>query len=189
MLNVSEIWLPDLQQQNYRAVLDAMSRPGTRQTLIIPPHHDEPDGAHIAVLASLLDNSVTLADPNQCINSDNRALLQAELATPDQADFIFCNGDLAPDFEPKLGTLPSPERSATIIIQVQDLNTPNAELSLQLSGPGIKNTVHCTLAGLDSSWLTKREAWISSFPLGVDLLLVDDNSIISLPRTTHVENL
>jgi alpha-D-ribose 1-methylphosphonate 5-triphosphate synthase subunit PhnH len=35
--------------------------------------------------------------------------------------------------------------------------------------------------------MTQRNAWVSGFPLGVDLMLAGDMGFIALPRTTHVE--
>ncbi|MFT6905073.1 MAG: alpha-D-ribose 1-methylphosphonate 5-triphosphate synthase subunit PhnH [Oleiphilaceae bacterium] len=191
MLNVSAIWLPDFQQQNFRAILEAMARPGSFQVLALNGStlkSDVLEDAYIAVLASLLDNSVTVADPNKLISQDYSALLQAKRVDSDQADFIMCRGDLLPDFEPKLGTLPSPELSATIILNVEKIDDcQQGDLNLRLTGPGINGQKNCAISGLDLSWLGAREEWISSFPLGVDLLLVDDTKVMALPRTTKVE--
>jgi alpha-D-ribose 1-methylphosphonate 5-triphosphate synthase subunit PhnH len=191
MLNVSAIWLPDFQQQNFRAILEAMARPGSCQVLALNGStlkSDVLEDAYIAVLASLLDNSVTVADPNKLISQANASLLQANQVDSDQADFILCRGDLLPDFEPKLGTLPSPELSATIILKVKKIDDQQqGDLNLRLTGPGVNGQKNCSISGFDLHWLAAREEWISSFPLGVDLLLVDDAKVMSLPRTTKVE--
>ena len=191
MLNVSAIWLPDFQQQNFRAILEAMARPGSRQALALNGNEVDSDvleDAYIAVLASLLDNSVTMADPDRLISQDNAALLQANSADSEQADFILCRGDRMPDFEPKQGTLPSPELSATIILNVKKIDDrQHGDLNLRLTGPGINGQKNCSISGLGLQWLAAREEWISSFPLGVDLLLVDDAKVMALPRTTKVE--
>jgi alpha-D-ribose 1-methylphosphonate 5-triphosphate synthase subunit PhnH len=191
MLNVSAIWLPDFQQQNFRAILEAMARPGSCQALALNGNEVDSDAledAYIAVLASLLDNSVTLADPDMLISQDNTVLLQANSTDSEQADFILCRGDRMPDFELKLGTLPSPELSATIILIVKKIDDrQQGDLNLRLSGPGINDQKYCAISGLNLQWLAAREEWISSFPLGVDLLLVDDAKVMALPRTTKVE--
>ena len=88
MINVAPIWLPELQQQNYRVVLEAMSRPGHCQNLFF----DGEQQAYIALLASLLDQAVTLADPHGLIHEDDFALLQSQRIDPEQADFILCRG-------------------------------------------------------------------------------------------------
>jgi alpha-D-ribose 1-methylphosphonate 5-triphosphate synthase subunit PhnH len=51
----------------------------------------------------------------------------------------------------------------------------------------VEGNTQCSIAGLDVEWLTWRAGWVSAFPLGVDLLLVDDTAVIALPRTTKVE--
>jgi alpha-D-ribose 1-methylphosphonate 5-triphosphate synthase subunit PhnH len=84
-----------------------------------------------------------------------------------------------------LGTLSSPEKSATIIVKVVSLE--GGETALRLTGPGIRDSVECSLAGLDADWLRQRESWCCAFPLGVDLILVDQQRVVALPRSTRVE--
>jgi alpha-D-ribose 1-methylphosphonate 5-triphosphate synthase subunit PhnH len=182
MLKVAPIWQPDTQQQNFRVLLDAMARPGSLQTL---QGLDKINGAAEAVLATLLDGSVTLSDPQSLLSEAAHALLQTVQAEPEHADYLLCSGQLPPTFEPKLGTLPSPEQSATLVIQVAALD--DGALRLKLRGPGIENYRECSIGGLNPIWLTRREEWVCGFPLGVDLILVDAEKVMALPRTTRVE--
>jgi alpha-D-ribose 1-methylphosphonate 5-triphosphate synthase subunit PhnH len=182
MLEVAPIWQPDIQQQNYRVLLEAMARPGSVQTLL---GLDENPTAEVAVLATLLDASVTLCDCDGLLSDSDLSLLQTGLADPEQADYLLCSGRRVPGFEPKLGTLPSPEQSATLLIRVTALD--KGELRLDLAGPGIKGGQECSVAGLDPQWLARREDWVCGFPLGVDLILVDEKQVLALPRTTRVE--
>jgi alpha-D-ribose 1-methylphosphonate 5-triphosphate synthase subunit PhnH len=182
MFEMEAIWQPETQQQNYRALLEAMSRPGSRQSLY---GVTESSGAAVAVLATLLDGSVSLSDPQGMLSETDRTLLQTAQAGPEQADYLLCSGQQAPAFEPKLGSLTSPERSATLVVEVTSLNA--GELHLNLSGPGIREQRACAVAGLDPDWLARREAWVCGFPLGVDLILVDKEQVMALPRTTRVE--
>lgn len=191
MINVAPIWLPDLQQQNYRAILAAMARPGTCQAIKLSnaaADSSATEKARMAVLASLLDQSVTLADPHRMINQDELVLLQAQSATPEQADFILASGNQLPTFQPKLGALPSPELSATLVLQVEKIyDAHRGDINLKLSGAGVKGAQYCSIKGLHVNWITARQNWICSFPLGVDVLLVDDVYVMALPRTTKVE--
>ena len=203
MISVAPIWLPELTQLNFRAILEAMSRPGTYQVLSLGErvigNSAYTEAAYIALLAALLDNSVTFSDPQQLISEDELALLQANLTSIDQADFIMCKGEFPSEFSsnrsnlshrpsPKLGTLPSPDLSATIVICIRELDyQQNDGLNVQLSGPGINGQIQCSLDGLDAEWLMARQTWVSSFPLGVDMLLVDDKQVMALPRTTKLE--
>ncbi|MBV2136522.1 MAG: phosphonate C-P lyase system protein PhnH [Candidatus Thiodiazotropha sp. (ex Ctena orbiculata)] len=181
MLEVSAIWTAHVQQQNYRALLDAISHPGRVKSIL----HQQGGLASLAVLATLLDAEVSLADPDDLLEAEDWPLLQASAASPGEADYILCRGNRAARFQPKLGSLPSPERSATLIIYVDSLH--RGELKLSLKGPGVNGNADCSIAGLDPDWIRRREEWVCGYPLGVDLLLVDDSAVLALPRTTKVE--
>ena len=182
MLKADPIWLPEAQQRHFRLLLDAMARPGTRHVIDIRP---EARPVVLSVLASLLDAEVGLADPHGLLCSEDWPKLQAINAAVEQADYILCDGARVPDFTPKLGTLPEPEKSATLILVVKHLSQGNHRL--RLSGPGIQQTTTLPIDGLAAEWLQRREEWVSGFPLGVDLILVDDYQLAALPRTTKVE--
>jgi alpha-D-ribose 1-methylphosphonate 5-triphosphate synthase subunit PhnH len=182
MLNLDPIWMVDNQQANYRLLLDAMARPGRRHTLATLPENGP---AVLAILATLLDAEVSLADPDNLLHQDDWPMLQVKSAQAEQADYIICNGSRAPDLTPKLGTLPSPDQSATLILVVDALG--EGESHLQLTGPGIASSNRLMIKGLESQWLQMRENWVCAFPLGVDFILVDDRQVVALPRTTKVE--
>jgi alpha-D-ribose 1-methylphosphonate 5-triphosphate synthase subunit PhnH len=182
MLELAPIWQADTQQQNYRKLLEAMSRPGSVHAL---QGLDTASNAYIAVLATLLDGSVTLADPHDLLQTSDWPLLQTERVDAETADYLLCDGTRSPGFLPKLGTLPSPEASATLVLAVESLTS--GDLGLTLTGPGINGQSSCQLTGLDSTWLVEREQWICGFPLGVDLILVDRTQVMAIPRTTRVE--
>lgn len=182
MLKLDPIWMADSQQANFRLLLDAMARPGKCQPLEITP---EKGPAALALLATLLDAEVSLADPDNLLKEDNWPMLQVKSAHAEQADYIICDGSRAPNFIPKLGTLPSPDQSATVILMVDTIGDGNTHL--KLTGPGIAKSNQLLIKGLDKQWLEKREDWICAFPLGVDFILVDDRQIVALPRTTKVE--
>ncbi|MEW8277533.1 MAG: phosphonate C-P lyase system protein PhnH [Candidatus Thiodiazotropha sp.] len=181
MLEVSAIWTAQVQQQNYRALLDAISHPGWVKSIL----HQAGSPASTAVLATLLDAEVSLADPEGLLEAADWPLLQASTAAPEEADYILCMGSKVAQFQPRLGSLPSPEQSATLIICVDSLH--EGELKISLEGPGVNGNADCAIAGLLPDWLSQREDWVCGYPLGVDLLLVDDSAVLALPRTTRVE--
>lgn len=192
MLNIDNVWLAETQQVNFRMLLDAMSRPGEcytmnrtskKNNLHMSPEKSLP--AFLAVLATLLDAEVTLADINQLLHSDEWPMLQAKPASAETADYIFCDGNRSPDFLPKLGTLLSPEQSATLVILVDEIG--QGDTQLKLSGPGIAEITQLKINGLNNQWLTKRDEWVCSFPLGVDIIFVDSNQVVAIPRTTRLE--
>ncbi len=182
MIELDPIWQASTQQRNYRTLLEAMARPGASQ-----PLHGLETGsrASLAVLATLLDACVTLSDPHGLLTEADWSLLQCGKADPEQAAYLICSGRLQPGFEPRLGTLASPECSATLIIEVERLTA--GDLQLDFSGPGIRHSGSCAVDGLDRAWLQSRETWVCAFPLGVDLILVDRERVLALPRTTQVE--
>lgn len=182
MLKIDPIWQPDAQQANFRLVLDAMSRPGRCFSLYTLP--DE-GSVVLSILATLLDAEVSLSDPHMLLRTDDWLMLQAKSSSADEADYILCDAMQLPNISPKLGTLANPDQSATLILKVDKLGIGNHKL--RLSGPGIKDTEYLSINGLLMNWLTKRDDWNGAFPLGVDIILVDDQSVAALPRTTNVK--
>lgn len=181
MLDVAPIWTAHVQQQNYRALLDAMSRPGSVSNIGCGDN----DKPYLAVLATLLDGAVSLADPQQLLKDQDWPLLQAKFRDLANADYLLFEGSQVTAVQPKLGTLPNPEDSSTLIIHVQSLTQGN--LRLRLSGPGVNGTTDVAIDGLHHDWITQRADWVCAFPLGVDIILVDQDAVMALPRTTRVE--
>ncbi|MEZ5584840.1 MAG: phosphonate C-P lyase system protein PhnH [Candidatus Competibacteraceae bacterium] len=105
MLEVASIWKPAVQQRNFRALLAAMSRPGQVKPIL---RAEDDNNAAIAVLATLLDGSVTLADPDGLLRDDERPLLQAECAGPQDADYILCAGHKTLASNPNSAPWPAP---------------------------------------------------------------------------------
>lgn len=177
-------------QQIFRQVLTALSEPGTRLTLAPVP---APKGIHSAayqVCLALLDTdtplwvSDSLATPALlnslrfhcgCPITDRREQAAFALALPDDLQTITGFSQ---------GSHEYPDRSATIILQVDQLHSAGP---WRLSGPGIKGQRQVGIEGLGQQWPTWLQADRDSFPLGVDLLLTDGNSLMGLPRTTLVE--
>jgi len=186
MLQIDPIWMADNQQANFRLLLDAMARPGKCQPLEIKPENGP---AALAILATLLDAEVSLADPDHLLDKDDWLMLQVKSSPAEQADYVICDGSHAPDFSPKLGTLPSPDESATIILVVNTIGEDLADenIHLELTGPGIADSTSLLVSGLNKQWLDKREDWTCAFPLGVDFILLDKKQMAALPRTTKVE--
>ncbi len=182
MIDVAPIWRPDIQQRNYRALLDAMARPGRVHAL---HGTDRAHSAALATLATLLDGEVSLSDPLALLHDTDWPMLQAKSAAPDLADYVLCVGRLPPDFEPKLGSLPSPEMSATLVLAVDSLD--DGDLCLTLRGPGVRGAVELRPVGLNPDWIARREDWVDAFPLGVDMVLTDATRVAALPRTTKLE--
>ena len=155
MLDMAPLWTPEVQQQNYRTLLEAMSRPGQVKPILWQKQDlrhrsgwgDRCSDTAMAVLATLIDGEVSLADPDRLLAERDWLPLQAKSAEPALADYILCKGDSAPEFEPKLGTLSSPEQSATILIQVESLT--NGTLNLKVHRPWCKRLSTCLYCRLE----------------------------------------
>ena len=177
-------------QQIFRQVLTALSEPGTRLTLAPLA---SPGGIHSAayqICLALLDADTslwvadTLATPALlsslrfhcgCPITPERGSATFALSTPDAIGDLdgFCQG-----------THEYPDRSTTVIVQVNNLHNTGP---WQLSGPGINGSRQVGIEGLEGNWLAWLQANRAAYPLGVDLLLTDGNSLMGLPRTTNVE--
>ncbi|MEO1761102.1 MAG: phosphonate C-P lyase system protein PhnH [Cyanobacteria bacterium J06629_18] len=186
------IWQDKVQQQIFRQLLSCTSLPGTIADLSI---HLGESTALIGVLATFLDNTVTLHDIDGLISDSNRRFLNSPDVPLSEARFIVADAAIPPvhDFSPNLGTLDSPEFGATIILKGQQVGSGelnSSELNLNLTGPGIpsqggKQNSLC-LKGFDKNWFVRRQELVSNFPLGIDLILVDAKRVAVIPRTTNV---
>lgn len=177
-LSLHAIWQPLTQQRAFRALMRAFAYPGRPADLA-----DTGTAALTAVLATLLDGEASLADPHIRVDEADWPRLEARRAAPEAADFVALDGARAPDFTPRLGTLESPEKGATLILQVAALGVGE---TLRLTGPGIADVAQLAVTGLHPAWLAARRNWCAAFPLGVDFILVDEQQAVCLPRTTHI---
>src|SRR6185503_14447669 len=82
-----------------------------------------------------------------------------------------------------LGSNEYPDRSTTLVLQVEDLGHGHA---YELSGPGIDGavTLHATITPND---LFERLSINETlFPRGIDVVLVSGDAIVAIPRTTRL---
>ena len=174
-----------LQHAVFRALLQAMSRPGSVQPL--------PAAARQEPLLELLD---AVCDPEVsfCLARADAALEErivrrcgARPAPAESADFLVApagtsHGRLE---ELRRGTPDYPDRGATVIYQVASF-APGGVAPL-LSGPGIKETVRPSLCGLDPAELAALRRSNAEFPLGVDAVLVSaGGEVLCIPRSTSI---
>jgi alpha-D-ribose 1-methylphosphonate 5-triphosphate synthase subunit PhnH len=81
------------------------------------------------------------------------------------------------------GSSEYPDRSTTLILQVESLAQGPA---IELQGPGIDGTatLHASIRPPD---LFERLAVnVTLFPRGIDVVLVHDDAIVAIPRTTRL---
>ena len=180
-------------QAIFRAVLGAMSRPGTAQALTapsVPPAPLAPIGAAVAL--TLFDQDVTVwLSPSLAVDAV-RDYLRFHTGTriveaPATATFILCAspGEIPPFDSLAQGTPAYPDRSATIIVDVSDAAVTGDRALL--SGPGIEHPLMLALPGFDRRLWMELQANHRAYPLGVDLVICMDRAVIGLPRSTKIE--
>ncbi len=173
-------------QRCFRAVLDAMARPGRIahvSGVTAPPPLGTAAGA---VALTLLDHETKLwLDPAA---AGARDWLQFHCGTPLVLDPAACGFALAlslPDLDRlHAGTHEEPETAATIICQVASLETGTA---YRLSGPGLKEPALLRVRGLPADFAARWRRNHALFPRGIDLILCADDQLTALPRTVSIE--
>lgn len=177
----------------FRAVMDAMARPGTIRrlpVLVAPPAPLTPAGAAVAL--TLCDHETALwLDP--ALQAARAAVAWlgfhagAPLArTPAEAQFAIVSspGDSIALENFAQGTQEYPDRSATLILQVETLSGGQP---LVLSGPGIASAAAIAPAPLPRHFVEQWRQNGARFPRGIDIILAAPEGIACLPRTTRVE--
>jgi alpha-D-ribose 1-methylphosphonate 5-triphosphate synthase subunit PhnH len=81
------------------------------------------------------------------------------------------------------GTNEYPDRSTTLILQVESLTQGPA---LQLRGPGIDGTAVLRTALQPADLFERLAINAALFPRGIDVVLVADDAIVAIPRTTRL---
>jgi alpha-D-ribose 1-methylphosphonate 5-triphosphate synthase subunit PhnH len=178
-------------QSTFRAVMNAMARPGSVQRI----------GAAAGTPSSMMRGTAAIA--LTLFDHDTPIWLGETMArrgvtdwlkfhtsapmTADSANASFAligDGKTLPALDGfALGSNEYPDRSTTLIVQVESLARGPA---YQMRGPGIDGTVllNATIAPTD---LFERLAMHEAlFPRGIDVMLVHDDAIVAIPRTTRL---
>ena len=186
-------------QSTFRSVMDAMARPGSVQRI------GSAAGAPAAMMRGAAAIALTLFDHDTPVWLDSRMSAAADVAkwlkfhtsAPVITDSSIASFALVGDPEnlPALdrfafGSNEYPDRSTTLILQVDSLTQgPALELSgpvAELRGPGIDGTT-AVRASIQPQDLFERLAINATlFPRGIDVVLVHDDSIVAIPRTTRL---
>ena len=182
---------PVLESQRvFRAVMEALARPGRLQSLetdLRPPAPLTPELAAVAL---------TLADHEAPLWLD-RALA----GTPEVASYLRFHTGAAVVANPReaalalvadparmpplsdfaLGTLEYPDRSTTVVVAVGSLS---GRSGWHLRGPGIDGSAMLSATPLHDGFTNELRANHARFPQGVDLLFVAPGQVAGLPRST-----
>ncbi len=179
-------------QTTFRSVMDAMARPGSVQRIAVV------SGAPAAMMRGTAAIALTLfdhdtpvwLDPRMSETSDVGKWLKFHTGAPVIADSSICSFALIGGARalPALdrfafGSNEYPDRSTTLILQVESLTQGPA---LELRGPGIDGTAVLQAALQPSDLFERLVINAALFPRGIDVVLVADDAIVAIPRTTRL---
>jgi alpha-D-ribose 1-methylphosphonate 5-triphosphate synthase subunit PhnH len=181
-------------QSTFRAVLNATARPGTVARLEQPLSAPRPLSAGAGAIALTLcdqDTPVWL-DTNLRSSPDVVEWLRFNTGArivdnPGMATFALVTAPHAlPAFDRfSLGTPEYPDRSTTIVLQVESLQRGQGFV---LTGPGIRHEQHIRVTALPDDMAERLAANRRLFPRGVDLLLATETDVMALPRSVLFAN-
>jgi alpha-D-ribose 1-methylphosphonate 5-triphosphate synthase subunit PhnH len=179
-------------QTTFRSVMDAMARPGSVHC--IASASGTPPGVMrgtAAIALTLFDHDTPLwLDPRMSEAPEVEKWLKFHTSAPIVSDPSICSFALIGNAAelPALdrfsfGTNEYPDRSTTLILQVESLREG---LAFELSGPGIEGTtvLQARIEPLDLFAQLAINAKL--FPRGIDVVLVADDAIVAIPRTTRL---
>jgi len=179
-------------QSTFRSVMDAMARPGSVQRITAAAGAPAPMMRGAAAIAlTLFDHDTPLwLDPRMSGTPHVTKWLKFHTGAPVIADSSICSFALIGDAcaLPGLdrfafGSNEYPDRSTTLILQVESLTQGP---TLELQGPGIDGSgvLQATIQPTD---LFERLAINQAlFPRGIDVVLVHDDTVVAIPRTTRL---
>jgi alpha-D-ribose 1-methylphosphonate 5-triphosphate synthase subunit PhnH len=179
-------------QSTFRSVMDAMARPGTVQRIVATTGAPAAMMRGTAAIAlTLFDHDTPLwLDPQISGTSDVTKWLKFHTGAPVIADSSVCSFALVGDARalPGLdrfafGSNEYPDRSTTLILQVESLTQGPV---LELRGPGIDGTAVLRAAIQPADLFARLEINRTLFPRGIDVVLVHDDNIVAIPRTTRL---
>ena len=181
-------------QRIFRRLVRAMSLPGTVITIdgIDLPPFEGVMPASAAILMALADMETAvwiddgLGPPGL---ADYLRFHTGAPAAEEREEAVFAlidggsGGSAFDGFNP--GTDEYPDRSATVIVQVEGFGTGEAKI---IDGPGIKEPREISVRGLAAGFWPRWTANQEKYPRGVDLFLVSGWEVLGLPRSVREAN-
>lgn len=178
-------------QRVFTAVMNAFARPGTIipvSGFAAPP---EPmNGAAGAICCALCDADTPVWLGSGLRNEAVTGWLSFQCGAPVTADAAQAAFAIVDDVAamPALerfaqGNQEYPDRSATIILQVDTLEAGEA---LRLRGPGIEHSAQIAPAPLPPHFEAQWQLNRGLFPRGVDIVLAAADAVCCLPRTVEI---
>ena len=174
-------------QATFRAVLDAMARPGSLhevgETLTAPAPLAP---ATAAVLLTLADNETPLWLQAPVLDARDWLAFHCGAPTVDRVEHAAFAVALS---QPDLAALPAgsheaPETSCTLILQIAELGRGRR---YRLQGPGLRDSAPLAAKGLAAGFIAAWQRNRALYPRGVDIILCAGTTLTALPRSVSVE--
>jgi alpha-D-ribose 1-methylphosphonate 5-triphosphate synthase subunit PhnH len=172
--------------------MDAMARPGSVQRIVATAGTPSAMMRGTAAIAlTLFDHDTPVwLDPVMSETSEVAKWLKFHTGAPIVRDCSIASFALIGDANalPSLdrfsfGTNEYPDRSTTMILQVESL-TQGA--TLELRGPGIDGTAILTASIQPADLFQRLEINAALFARGIDIVLIHDDAVVAVPRTTRL---
>lgn len=178
-------------QNTFRSVMEAMARPGNVQR--ITASSGAPAGVMqgaAAIALTLFDHDTPIWLDPSLATSEVSKWLKFHTSAPVVSDPSICSFALIGDAAalPSLssfsfGSSEYPDRSTTLILQVESLSEGPA---FEMQGPGIDGAARLQAQIQPRDLFERLAVNAALFPRGIDVVLVHDNSIVAIPRTTRL---
>jgi alpha-D-ribose 1-methylphosphonate 5-triphosphate synthase subunit PhnH len=179
-------------QTTFRSVMAAMARPGSVQRIVAPA--GTPSGmmhGTAAIALTLFDHDTPLwLDASMSQAPDVAKWLKFHTGAPVVPDASVCAfalighaAALPPLDRFSFGTNEYPDRSTTLVLQVRSLSQGQ---TLELRGPGIDGVAVLRAAIQPSDMVERLAINAGLFPRGIDVVLVADDAVVAIPRTTRL---
>lgn len=194
-------------QRAFRAVLNAMARPGIVTGMPLPPTETVRYPGVSASLATLIDMFVDQAttfslvpgfdgfDTERALSTAIAAETHARIESADAAAFIvvpraMCGERIEEAVAAACGgSFESPEAGATVLVECGVVATGGEDSPavqwVSIEGPGVKDS---HVFGTDCvDWIWARNRRSDEFPCGIDIILTDGcGRVAAVPRTSFV---
>jgi alpha-D-ribose 1-methylphosphonate 5-triphosphate synthase subunit PhnH len=169
-------------QTTFRSVMDAIARPGTVQRIAVAAGAPYPMMHGTAAIAlTLFDHDTPVwLDQRMSETPDVSKWLKFHTGAPVIADSSVCHFALFGE----AGMLPALDRFAFGTNEYPDRSTQGP--TLELRGPGIDGTAELKATIQPADLFERLAINAVLFPCGIDVVLVDDDSIVAIPRTTRL---
>jgi len=179
-------------QAVFRALMDAMARPGSVHALPNVTAPPAPLTASASALIAMLADADTPVwlDPALTRTSAVKDWIVFHTGAPiteyqSEAAFalVAAPQSLSALNGFSLGTQEFPDRSTSVILQVSTLSE-GAQLTLE--GPGIKSQASLAPDPMPHHFTEQWQANRAAFPRGIDLILAGPDCLAAMPRSTRL---